>query len=120
MDINDLIKYLITPVAQVGLIIGLAEVLKKSGVPSRWIPIADLVMGLISGIGFYGYAEGHGLANGVLVGLALGLSACGLFSGIKNVAGWDKDDIQTTFNEDGEDELLEVQDETENNETEKQ
>jgi len=86
MDIQELITYLLTPVAQIALIIGLAEVAKKVGFPVKYIPIIDLVLGLISGICVFGIAMDLGIANGVLVGLALGLSACGLFSGIKNVA----------------------------------
>jgi len=86
MDIQELITYLLTPVAQIALIIGLAEVAKKVGFPVKYIPIIDLVLGLISGICVFGIAMDLGIANGVLVGLAIGLSACGLFSGIKNVA----------------------------------
>ena len=87
MDIGELIAYLLTPVAQVALIIGIAELVKKVGLPSRWIPLVDVGLGLLSGILVYGVALGYGILNGVLVGLAIGLSACGLFSGIKNVLG---------------------------------
>ena len=85
MDISDLITYLLTPVAQVALIIGLAEVFKRVGFPKKYIPIIDLVLGLASGICVYGLAMKFGAVECVLVGIALGLSACGLFSGIKNV-----------------------------------
>lgn len=84
---EDLITYLLTPVAQVALIIGLAEIAKKIGMPTRWIPLLDLGLGIISGVIVYGFALGYGVINGVLVGIAVGLSACGLFSGIKNVVG---------------------------------
>ena len=87
MDINELIAYLLTPVAQVALIIGIAELIKKVGCPSRWIPLVDLGLGLLSGVLVYGVALGYGILNGVIVGIAVGLSACGLFSGIKNVLG---------------------------------
>ena len=86
MDIQELVTYLLTPIAQIALIIGLAEVCKKVGFPVKYIPLIDLALGLISGICVFGIAMDLGIANGVLVGLALGLSACGLFSGIKNVA----------------------------------
>ena len=85
MDINDLIVYLLTPAAQVALIIGLAELVKRAGLDSRYIPIVDVILGLISGIVVYGMAMDHGIINGVMLGLAFGLSACGLFSGIKNL-----------------------------------
>lgn len=80
--ITDLIDYLLTPAAQVALIIGLAELAKQIGLNKRYIPILDVVLGIISGILVYG---SYGIVNGVVLGIALGLSACGLFSGIKNV-----------------------------------
>ena len=84
---NELMEMLLTPAAQVGLIIGLAELCKKVGVPVRLIPIIDLILGVASGICVYGLMLGNPIANGAIAGVALGLSACGLFSGIKNVAG---------------------------------
>lgn len=85
MDIGELITYLLTPVAQVALIIGLAEIIKRVGFPVKYIPLIDLGLGLVSGLCVYGFALELGVVDGVLVGIALGLSACGLFSGIKNV-----------------------------------
>lgn len=74
-----------SPASLVGLIIGLVEVLKKLGVPQNLLPVADLIFGILFGIVVYGYSFGFGTIKGILVGLAFGLSACGLFSGIKNV-----------------------------------
>lgn len=85
MDTKELINYLLTPVAQVALIIGLAEIVKRLGLENRFIPIVDVVLGLICGYGVYYVSMGRTVTESVLVGLALGLSACGLFSGIKNV-----------------------------------
>lgn len=85
MDIGEWIVYLLTPTAQVALIIGIAELVKKAGLETRYIPLIDLVLGLASGICVYGVMQGYGIANGVLIGVALGLSACGLFSGVKNL-----------------------------------
>lgn len=84
MDVNELITYLLSPVAQVALIVGLAEVLKRLGCPTKYIPLVDLLLGLVSGVCIYGMVMGFGMAKGVILGIALGLSACGLFSGIKN------------------------------------
>lgn len=92
MSIEELITYLYAPVAQIALIIGVAEVIKQLGMESRWIPLVDVALGLASGIGLYGFAMGYGVVAGIVVGLALGLSACGLFSGVKNVAGIGKGD----------------------------
>jgi hypothetical protein len=87
MDVGQIIAYLLTPVVQVALIIGLAELIKGLGIEKRWIPLVDLGLGLASGIFVYGIAQGQGLLNGIVLGIALGLSACGLFSGFKNVVG---------------------------------
>ena len=87
MELNDLITYLLSPVAQVALIIGLAEVIKRMNwFDKEYIPIVDVVLGLISGILVYGQMMGMGIGKGIVLGIAEGLSACGLFSGIKNIS----------------------------------
>lgn len=85
MDINDLVTYLLTPAAQIALIIGLAELVKKLGLEAKWIPLVDVALGIISGVCVYGLHMEYGILNGILVGMFIGLSACGLFSGIKNI-----------------------------------
>lgn len=85
MDVNEMVQFLLTPVAQIGIIMGLAEVFKKIGFKKKYIPILDVVLGLISGIFVYGLMMNYGVQTGAVVGIAMGLSACGLFSGIKNV-----------------------------------
>ena len=92
MDERDLVLYLLTPVAQVGLIIGIAEIIKRIGLPTRFIPLVDLALGLISGICVYVLTKGYEWASGIMIGLAIGLSACGLFSGIKNLTEKETDD----------------------------
>lgn len=82
---DELINYLLAPVGQVALIIGLAELAKNLGLPKRFIPLFDVVLGLMSGILVYGFEYKLGVVKGLMLGLAIGLSACGLFSGIKNV-----------------------------------
>ena len=82
-DINQLITYLLTPTAQVALIMAMAEFAKKIGLKKKFIPLVDLVLGLLSGIFVY---SSLGIVQSIVVGLALGLSACGLFSGIKNLS----------------------------------
>lgn len=78
------IKNLLTPAMQVALIIGLAELAKKSGLPTKWIPVLDVVLGMISGICVFGLYMGMGITEGLILGLTMGLTACGLFSGVKN------------------------------------
>ena len=95
MDTNELINYLLTPVAQVALIIGLAEIIKRLGLENRFIPIVDIVLGLICGICVYNISLNYPMTESILVGLALGLSACGLFSGIKNLKGGSNDETES-------------------------
>lgn len=87
MDVKELIAYLVTPVVQIALIMGLAEVLKKMGMPKKYIPMFDLVFGIVASIIIYSIGMGYTIIEGIVLGTALGLSACGLFSGIKNVLG---------------------------------
>ncbi len=84
---NDLIQYLLSPVIQIALIVGLAEMFKLLGIQKRWIPLVDLVLGLMSGFFVYHIYFQNGIIESFVLGIALGLSACGLFSGIKNVMG---------------------------------
>jgi hypothetical protein len=86
MNLDELIKYLLTPAGQIALIIALAEMIKRLDiVPKKFIPLIDVALGIISGLVVFGYSMGLGAIKGVILGLAIGLSACGLFSGIKNV-----------------------------------
>lgn len=85
MDINDLVTYLLTPVAQIALIMALAEVAKRIGFKTKWIPLLDLGLGIVAGLLVYTAHLGLSPIEGVVVGIACGLSACGLFSGVKNL-----------------------------------
>lgn len=86
MDTNELITYLLSPIAQVGIIIALAEIVKQLELfDSKYIPLLDLALGIVSGILVFGVLQGLGIFTGVMLGVALGLMACGLFSGVKNV-----------------------------------
>lgn len=85
MTAQEIITMLLMPTSQVALIMALAQLIKQVGFPTKYIPIIDLVLGLISGICVYGIIQQMGIAYGILIGIALGLAACGLFSGIKNI-----------------------------------
>ena len=66
----------------VPLIIGLVEVVKRlEVVPDKYMPIIALCLGLGGGALLYS----GDWVQAVVVGLALGLSAVGLYSGAKNV-----------------------------------
>ncbi len=85
MEIKELITYLLTPVAQVAIIMAIAEVAKRMGLKSKYIPLVDLGLGLASGLLIYTAHLSYSPIEGAVVGIALGLSACGLFSGVKNL-----------------------------------
>ena len=87
MEGFEIMEYLMSPIAQVALIIGLAEMIKGLGLEKRWIPLVDLALGLMSGIFVYHFVFSYGWIRSAVLGIALGLSACGLFSGYKNVIG---------------------------------
>ena len=62
----------------VPVIIALVEVVKRAGLPTRWLPVSAIVLGLI-----YAYFS----TTGYLEGLILGLSAVGLWSGVRAASG---------------------------------
>lgn len=89
---DELLKYLVTPAAQVLIIMGIAEVIKRLGLDSRFIPLVDVVLGMIGGLLVYTLYLGGQPVEGIMLGVACGLSACGLFSGVKNVTNVIKED----------------------------
>ncbi|NLM22756.1 MAG: hypothetical protein GX210_01520 [Firmicutes bacterium] len=68
-------------VALVPVIVGLSELLKRAGLPSRFIPLVSLVLGIFFAV--YYLSPGD-IKRGLLLGVVLGLSSIGLFSGTKN------------------------------------
>lgn len=68
-------------VAVIPIITGLVGVFTQLGLRKKFAPIVSLVLGLLIGI-FYVYPGD--IKGGILVGLMLGLSATGLYSGTKN------------------------------------
>ena len=81
---KDIFSFLISPAAAIALIVSLAEILKLLGVGTRFIPLCDALLGILFGLLVYTIELGYSLVKGIVCGLALGLSACGLFSGVKN------------------------------------
>ena len=70
------------PGALLGIIIALAEVIKQLGVPAKFIPLVDIALGVV--ISLVTNAKEQGIPHSVITGVALGLSSCGAFSGVKN------------------------------------
>lgn len=85
MEVKELINQLITPMGQVALIMALAELCKQLGLDKKYIPIIDVILGLVSGLGVFCLLLHYSVPESIILGLALGLSACGLFSGVKNL-----------------------------------
>lgn len=85
MGLDELMQYILNPVAHIALIIGLAEVAKRLGLKKKYIPVLDLILGVLFGVLICGLVLHYGIIESVFVGIFNGLSACGLFSGVKNV-----------------------------------
>lgn len=56
---------------------------KGLGFPKQFIPLLNLALGIIAGII---YVSPGNVSKAILIGIALGLSASGLYSGVKSVA----------------------------------
>jgi hypothetical protein len=68
------------------LTIGIVEILKSIGLPTRWAGVAALLTGVATGVlvRLAGIGDGA-LALAALTGAAAGLSAAGVWSGTKAV-----------------------------------
>lgn len=64
--------------AGVPIVIGLVEVLKKTGLPNRMLPLLALILGIL--YSFFVFPIG---TEAVLQGLVVGLAAQGLYRGTK-------------------------------------
>ena len=85
MDAKELVSQLITPAGQIALVMALAELFKQCGFDKKYIPIIDVILGLVSGLGVFCLLLHYSVEESIILGLAIGLSACGLFSGVKNI-----------------------------------
>ena len=76
----------ITSAVIVAIIIGLSQVIKQAtSINSKFIPLIDIILGLALAFG-YSFIEPLSMPQVIFYGLIMGLSACGLFSGTKNIA----------------------------------
>ena len=73
------------PTILTAICIGLTESAKRAGLPSRFAPIASLLIGVGFNFGF----KFIGVETGELIigGVVAGLTAAGLYSGVKKTAG---------------------------------
>jgi len=103
MDINELVTYLFTPLGTTALIMGVAEVIKRQELfETKFIFIIDLILGILLGLGTYTFSMDYSPYVGAIVGLACGLMAAGLFSGVKNMRETYDDPDFVEDEEDGE------------------
>jgi hypothetical protein len=83
MDIDTIQTLLVKVAIFSPIVIGLVSVARVSGVPARWLPLTSLIIGMIFGVLFVAFS-----LLGLLCGIALGLSAVGLYEfGRTTVAG---------------------------------
>lgn len=68
-------------VAIIPLIVGVIEILKQLGLPTKFSGTAATALGIVIGIIYVAPGD---IAKGILVGLSLGLAASGLYSTTKN------------------------------------
>lgn len=70
------------------LIIGLVQILKYFGFKKKWfLPLASLLFGILAGV-IYLYP--NDVKAGILIGVIMGLSASGMYSGGKAIFEKDK------------------------------
>lgn len=62
------------------IIIGIVEVVKRAGLPKKFSPLVSLALGL-----FFGFVFLETFQESLIIGLMVGLSATGLYSGSKNL-----------------------------------
>jgi len=63
------------------LIVGIVQIIKYFGFRKKWfLPLASLLFGILAGV-IYLYP--NNVSDGVLIGIILGLSASGMYSGGK-------------------------------------
>ena len=68
-------------IAIIPLIVGVVAVFTTLGLPKKLAPVVSVILGILAGIF---YLSPEDISKGVLVGLTLGLSSVGLYSGTKN------------------------------------
>ncbi len=68
-------------IALVPVVTGMVQLLKMSGLPKKYTPISSLMLGILSG---YYYLAPDDPPKAIFMGIIVGLSAVGLYSGTKN------------------------------------
>lgn len=66
----------------IAVVLGLVEVAKRLGLREKYCPLLSLFFGLLISLGYYFYNQ-NTWYEAVIIGLIVGLSAVGLYSGAK-------------------------------------
>jgi hypothetical protein len=64
----------------VAVLVALGEVFKNVGIPVKYIPLINLILGVVAGIFLFGYPT---LPEQIVYGLMVGLAASGLYDQAK-------------------------------------
>lgn len=67
--------------ALIPVVMGIVQILKKTGLPTRFAPLASLVLGIVGAIYFVSHDT-----NGVMQGIMVGIMASGIHSSVKTSA----------------------------------
>jgi mannose/fructose/N-acetylgalactosamine-specific phosphotransferase system component IIC len=70
--------------ALIPLLIAVIAMLTTLGLPKRFAPVVSVALGIVVGIIYLSPGD---IKQGIMIGLALGLSSVGLYSGTKNTIG---------------------------------
>ena len=65
------------------IVVALAQVVKGIGLDVKYVPLVDIFLGVL-GAYFYVPSAHNNVPMGILIGIIIGLSASGLYSGGKN------------------------------------
>ncbi len=76
-----MLEFFTTASIFIPVMIGLAKIAQLVMLPKKWTPIWNLVIGLAIAII---YVSPGNIKMAIMVGIMLGLSASGLYSGVKN------------------------------------
>lgn len=63
------------------LIVGITELCKRAGLPSKFAALLSLILGVVVGVIYIAPGD---ILKGILLGASIGLGASGLYSGTKN------------------------------------
>ena len=62
------------------VLVGVGQVLKKVGVKAKWLPLINLILGVVIGI----LSSEGSILSKVINGAIIGLTSSGMYSGVKN------------------------------------